>query len=79
MEKPQFPNPGTAFSGIPIGGPALFNRVPEKFPSDVGFDVLQKLVGEMFAFPITDYVLDFGTMEKHELAQREWPGLTGIR
>jgi hypothetical protein len=29
----------------------------------------------MFAFPITDYLLDIGTMAKYEQAQREWPGI----
>jgi mannose-1-phosphate guanylyltransferase len=75
VEKPQFPKADTAFSGILIGGPALLDRVPEKTPSDIGFDVLPELVGAMFAFPITDYVFDIGTMEKYEQAQREWPGL----
>jgi mannose-1-phosphate guanylyltransferase len=76
VEKPQFPKADTAFSGILIGGPALLDRVPQEIPSDIGFDVLPKLVGKMFAFPITDYVFDIGTMEKYEQAQREWPGLS---
>ena len=77
VEKPQFPKGDQAFSGILIGGPALIEYVPERVPADIGFDVLPKLVGEMFAFPITDYVFDIGTMEKYEQAQREWPGLSG--
>lgn len=77
VEKPQFPKADTAFSGILIGGPALLDLIPKEIPSDIGFDVLPKLVGKMFAFPITDYVLDIGTLEKYEQAQREWPGLAG--
>jgi mannose-1-phosphate guanylyltransferase len=75
-EKPKFPKSDTAFSGVLIGGPALLDLLPAITPADIGFDVLPKLVGEMFAFPITDYVLDIGTLEKYEQAQREWPGLT---
>jgi mannose-1-phosphate guanylyltransferase len=75
VEKPQFPKSNQAFSGILIGGPALLAHLPERVPADIGFDVLPKLVGEMFAFPIADYVFDIGTMEKYEQAQREWPGL----
>jgi mannose-1-phosphate guanylyltransferase len=75
VEKPQFPKADTAFSGILICGPALLDRLSKQTPADIGFDVLPKLVGEMFAFPITDYVFDIGTMEKYEQAQREWPGL----
>jgi NDP-sugar pyrophosphorylase family protein len=75
-EKPEYPKSDTAFSGVLVGGPALLDLVPHGTPADIGFDVLPKLVGELFAFPITDYVLDIGTLEKYEQAQREWPGLT---
>lgn len=74
-EKPQFPKSDAAFSGILIGGPALLARIPQRVPADIGFDVLPNLVGEMFAFPIAEYVFDIGTMAKYEQAQREWPGL----
>ena len=74
MEKPKLPKLDTAFSGVLIGGPALLDKLPNKVPADIGFDILPNLVGEMFAFPITDYVLDIGTIEKYEQAQREWPG-----
>jgi hypothetical protein len=30
---------------------------------DVGSDALPHLAGEMFAFPIAEYVFDIGTME----------------
>ena len=74
-EKPEFPRSDTAFSGVLVGGPALLDRVPARTPADIGFDVLPNFVGEMFAFPIADYVLDIGTVEKYEQAQREWHGL----
>jgi len=77
-EKPQFPKADTAFSGILIGGPALLDRVPKRIPSDIGFDVLPALVGNIFAFPIAEYVLDIGTLEKYEQAQREWLGLANV-
>lgn len=75
VEKPNNPKSDTAFSGILIGGPALLAHVPERVPADIGLDVLPQLVGDMFAFPIADYVLDIGTMAKYEQAQREWYGL----
>lgn len=74
-EKPEFPRSDTAFSGVLVGGPALLDRVPSRTPADIGFDVLPSLVGEMFGFPIADYVLDIGTIQKYEQAQREWPGV----
>jgi mannose-1-phosphate guanylyltransferase len=74
-EKPQLPKSDTAFSGLLIGGPALLERIPAMVPADIGFDVLPNLVGEMYAFPIADFVLDIGTIEKYEQALREWHGL----
>jgi mannose-1-phosphate guanylyltransferase len=74
-EKPKFPKSDRAFSGVLVAGPTLLDKIPERTPADIGFDVLPKLVREMFAFPIADYVLDIGTIEKYEQAQREWPGL----
>lgn len=74
-EKPELPKSNTAFSGILIGGPALLTRLPPRTPADIGFDVLPKFVGEMFAFPIAEYVIDIGTIGKYDQAQREWPGL----
>jgi mannose-1-phosphate guanylyltransferase len=76
VEKPEFPKSDTAFSGVLVGGPALLSEVPARTPSDIGFDVLPNLVGEMFAYPIAEYVLDIGTIEKFEQAQQEWPGLS---
>lgn len=73
-EKPEFPKSDQAFSGLLIGGPELLDNVPATVPADIGFDVLPKLVGKMFAFPVPDYVLDIGTLEKYEQAQSEWPG-----
>jgi len=74
-EKPEAPKSDTAFSGLLIGGPALMENVPARTPADIGFDVLPALVGQMYAFPIADYVFDIGTIPKYEQAQNEWPGL----
>jgi mannose-1-phosphate guanylyltransferase len=74
-EKPELPKSDAAFAGIMIGGPALLEQVPATVPADIGFDVLPRLVGQMYAFPIMDYVLDIGSTEKYEQAQSEWQGL----
>jgi len=33
----------------------------------------------MRAYPIPEFVLDIGTLENYELAQKTWPGLAGVR
>ncbi len=75
VEKPVQPRSRWAFSGIMIGTPELLNQIPSRYPVDLGFDVLPRLVGQMLAFPIADYLLDIGTMENYQKAQNTWPGL----
>ncbi len=74
-EKPSQPKADTAFSGLLIGGPDFLAEVPERIPADLGFDVLPRLVGKMFAFPIEGFILDIGTAEKYEYAQKNWKAL----
>jgi mannose-1-phosphate guanylyltransferase len=74
-EKPSHPKSSWAFSGLMIAGPELLNRIPSRYPVDLGFDVLPHLVGQMLAYPISDFLLDVGTHENYETAQKTWPGL----
>jgi mannose-1-phosphate guanylyltransferase len=75
VEKPQKPTSNLAFSGLMIGTPELLEVIPECIPADIGFHVLPRLTGRMLSFPVTDYLLDVGTMENYLTAQETWPGL----
>jgi mannose-1-phosphate guanylyltransferase len=75
VEKPAQPRSCWAFSGVMIGTPELIDEIPDRYPVDLGFDVLPQLVGRMSAFPISDYLLDIGTLENYHRAQNTWPGL----
>lgn len=75
VEKPTSPTSNMAFAGIMVANARLFDAIPERFPADLGFDVLPQLAGKMFAYPITEYLLDVGTLENYEKAQRSWPGI----
>jgi mannose-1-phosphate guanylyltransferase len=76
VEKPELPTSNLAFSGLMIATPALLDVIPERVPSDIGFDVLPTLKNRMLAFRITDYLIDVGTMENYQRAQTTWPGYT---
>jgi mannose-1-phosphate guanylyltransferase len=78
VEKPRAPRSRLAFSGLMIGTPALLDALPDASPADLAFDVLPQLAGQMFAFPVRDYLLDVGTLENYELAQKTWPGLSTL-
>jgi mannose-1-phosphate guanylyltransferase len=75
VEKPRIPVGRLAFSGVMIANRPLLEAIPEKVPADLGFDVLPNLAGKMFAYPISEYLLDIGTMENYKVAQETWPGL----
>jgi mannose-1-phosphate guanylyltransferase len=75
VEKPKVPVGRLAFSGLMIADAALLDEIPSRRPADLGFDVLPRLGGKMSAWTISDYLLDIGTLENYELAQKTWPGL----
>ena len=74
VEKPRIPVGNLAFSGIILGGPEFLNAIPARTPSDIGFDVLPKLVGRLAAYEIKDYLIDIGTVENYRTAQENWRG-----
>ena len=75
LEKPQDPPGNLAFAGVMIGTPAVLDLIPGARPADIGFDVLPRLAGDMFAYPIQEFLLDIGTVSNYEQAQSAWPGL----
>lgn len=77
VEKPKSPAGRLAFAGLMVADAALLDAIPGSLPADLGFDVLPRLAGRMFAYPISDYLLDIGTVANYEFAQKSWPGLDG--
>jgi mannose-1-phosphate guanylyltransferase len=76
VEKPAHPKSRWAFSGLTIATPELLTQIPPRCPVDLGFDVFPRLTGQMLAYPISDYLLDIGTLENYQAAQTGWPGLS---
>jgi mannose-1-phosphate guanylyltransferase len=74
IEKPEVPTSSLAFSGIMVGSSALLDFIPNHIPADVGFHVLPRLVGQMAAYRISEYLLDIGTPENYRAAQVSWTG-----
>jgi NDP-sugar pyrophosphorylase family protein len=75
VEKPAQSASNWAFSGVMIAGQKLFESIPDHRPADIGFDVLPAMVGKMAAYAISEYLIDIGTLENYQAAQRSWPGL----
>ena len=76
VEKPKVPIGNLAFSGLMLATPALLDEIPDISPVDLGFHVLPKLVGQMAAYQIPDFLIDVGTLETYQTAQESWPGLS---
>lgn len=79
VEKPTHPAGNWAFAGVMVAGSELFNFLTDQRPTDLGFDVLPKMTGRMTAYPISEYLLDIGTVQNYEHAQRSWRGLAQLQ
>jgi mannose-1-phosphate guanylyltransferase len=73
-EKPQTPRNHWVFSGLMVAGPSIFELIPSSIPADIAFHLLPRLLGKMLAYPISDYLLDIGTLPNYQEAQITWPG-----
>lgn len=71
VEKPPNPRGNLANAGIYVAAPTIFDLFGRSIPTDIGFDVLPKLIGRMRGFVLQDYLLDVGTHEKYSQAQRD--------
>lgn len=76
VEKPTVAKSNRAFSGIMIGTQELLETIPDKRGADIAFDVLPRLIGRMRAYTIPEFVLDIGTPENYEAAQKQWNGFS---
>ena len=74
VEKPDHPKSDLANAGVYIANPGIFDYIPKREVVDLGFDVLPRLVGKMYGYLIREYLLDVGTWENYEKAQKEFPG-----
>ena len=72
-EKPAQPKSNLANAGLYIARKGLFDYLPkDKELLDFGRDVLPRLIGNMYGWQTEGYLLDIGTMENYEKANREW-------
>ena len=72
-EKPAQPKSNLANAGLYIARKGLFDYLAkDKELLDFGRDVLPCLVGNMYGWQTEGYLLDIGTMENYEKANREW-------
>lgn len=71
-EKPKKPKSEMANAGIYISSPRILDFIPNDQTTDIGFDLLPKLVGRMTGWKTSDYLIDIGTYKDLEKAKIEW-------
>ena len=77
VEKPKQPVSDLANAGIYVFEPAVLDEIRNTGPTDIGFDLLPRLVGRMWGLPIEGYFRDIGTVEAYQRAQLEWNPVGG--
>jgi mannose-1-phosphate guanylyltransferase len=71
-EKPKNPKSNLANAGIFISSPDVLEMIPDNDLTDIGFDLIPKLVGKMKGWITSDFLLDIGTLENLKKAEAEW-------
>ncbi len=86
LEKPKPEDVFTdlASAGIMICEPGILDRVPPDTFFDFGHDLLPLLLevgSPLYGLPLAEdeYLIDIGTVESYERAQREWPWYSSHR
>jgi mannose-1-phosphate guanylyltransferase len=67
-EKPEQPKSDLAWAGLLVGTQEVFAAISGRTPSDLGHDVLPRLVGRMRGVEIVGYHRDVGTPESYRQA-----------
>ena len=79
VEKPKEPVSDLANAGIYVFESAVLDEIAGTAPTDIGFDLLPRLIGRMWGLPIEGYFRDIGTVEAYQRAQLEWNPVGGPR
>jgi mannose-1-phosphate guanylyltransferase len=77
-EKAAHPRSNLANAGIYVARRDLFEYLPQPVPGEIldfGHHVLPRMVRNLTAYPIDEFLMDIGTLAAYETAQSEWPGL----
>ena len=77
VEKPMKPKSNMAAAGIYVADQRIFTFFPQNCgsicPLDLGCHVIPYLVGKMKAYFVEEFLIDIGTPESYEKAQKIYP------
>ena len=73
VEKPAEPVSDLTNAGMYAFHPGVIDKISGTPPSDIGYDLLPKLVGRARAVLVEGYFRDVGTPNAYRRAREEWP------
>ena len=73
VEKPREPVSDLTNAGMYAFDPSVLDEIDDRQPSDIGYDLLPRLVGRARAVLVEGYFRDVGTAEAYRQAREEWP------
>ena len=73
VEKPAQPVSDLTNAGMYAFHPSVLDEIRDRRPSDIGYDLLPRLVGRAWAVLVEGYFRDIGTPEEYRRAREEWP------
>ena len=73
VEKPSEPVSDLTNAGLYAFRPGVIDEIDGGLPSDIGYDLLPRLVGRARAVPVEGYFRDIGTADAYRRAREEWP------
>ena len=71
-EKPSHPVSDLTNAGMYAFNPIVLDDIGDESPTDIGYDLLPRLVGRAGAALLDGYFRDIGTVEAYRLAVSEW-------
>ena len=72
-EKPSQPVSDLVNAGMYAFHPSVLDEIDGTPPSDIGYDLLPRLVGRARAMLVEGYFRDIGTADAYQRAREEWP------
>jgi len=72
-EKPSEPSCDLTNAGMYAFHPSVLDEIEGMPPTDIGYDLLPRLVGRARAVLVEGYFRDIGTADAYRRAREEWP------
>jgi mannose-1-phosphate guanylyltransferase len=72
-EKPARPVSDLVNAGMYAFTPAVLDEIGTSLPTDIGYDLIPRLVGRARVIPVDAYFTDIGTLDAYDRARKEWP------